>query len=278
MKLNRIRHLLLAKVALLALWGCVSGCSPAANSNFIVPTVPATVQNNPPSILQSGGSSPSESRVVTQADSHLHVLPFGGWACDFGYHQDGSRCVSVIVPENAQLSYFGNSWECMNGFQRDGSRCISVAVPEHGHLAYFGHSWECDSGFQQDGTLCAQVSVPVHGHLNYFGHSWECDSGFQQEGNSCAVVAVPEHGHLAYFGHSWECDSGFLINSNSCVPAPSSASSPNPPSYGNYAPICAENGSCYGDISNITGLPKTVPVNGYFRSDGTYVRGYYRSR
>jgi hypothetical protein len=70
MKLKRIRHLLLAKVALLALWGCVSGCSPAANPNFIVPTVPATVQNSPPSILQSGGSSPSESRVVTQADSY----------------------------------------------------------------------------------------------------------------------------------------------------------------------------------------------------------------
>jgi len=40
---------------------------------------------------------------------------------------------------------------------------------------------------------------------------------------------------------------------------------------------CAENGSCYGDISNITNLPKTVPVLGYYRKDGTYVRGYYRS-
>src|SRR5207249_4346542 len=40
---------------------------------------------------------------------------------------------------------------------------------------------------------------------------------------------------------------------------------------------CAENGSCYGDISEKTGRPKTVPVRGYFRKDGTYVRGYYRS-
>ena len=40
---------------------------------------------------------------------------------------------------------------------------------------------------------------------------------------------------------------------------------------------CAENGSCYGDISNINGMPKTTHVNGYFRSDGTYVRGHYRS-
>lgn len=41
---------------------------------------------------------------------------------------------------------------------------------------------------------------------------------------------------------------------------------------------CAENGSCYGDISPNTWRPKTVHVPGYFRKDGTYVRGHYRSR
>lgn len=41
---------------------------------------------------------------------------------------------------------------------------------------------------------------------------------------------------------------------------------------------CAENGSCYGDISVATGRPKTVHVGGYYRKDGTYVRGHYRSR
>lgn len=40
---------------------------------------------------------------------------------------------------------------------------------------------------------------------------------------------------------------------------------------------CAENGSCYGDISNLSGKPKTVAVRGYYRKDGTYVRGHYRS-
>ena len=48
---------------------------------------------------------------------------------------------------------------------------------------------------------------------------------------------------------------------------------PNPPS----GLGCAENGSCYGDISNITGMPKTQAINGYYRKDGTYVRGHYRS-
>ena len=40
---------------------------------------------------------------------------------------------------------------------------------------------------------------------------------------------------------------------------------------------CAENGSCYGHISTNTGRPKTIHVNGYYRRDGTYVRGHYRS-
>jgi hypothetical protein len=41
---------------------------------------------------------------------------------------------------------------------------------------------------------------------------------------------------------------------------------------------CAENGSCFGDISTYNGRPKTVRVRGYYRNDGTYVRGHYRSK
>ena len=45
-----------------------------------------------------------------------------------------------------------------------------------------------------------------------------------------------------------------------------------PPGYG----AVAENGSYYGQ-PNVNGVPKTLAVNGYYRKDGTYVRGYYRS-
>lgn len=57
------------------------------------------------------------------------------------------------------------------------------------------------------------------------------------------------------------------------ITAPAPAPAPVPP----IGSGCAENGSCYGDISNINGMPKTNHVNGYFRRDGTYVRGHYRS-
>lgn len=35
--------------------------------------------------------------------------------------------------------------------------------------------------------------------------------------------------------------------------------------------------SYYGQLSTITGLPRTHWVSPYFRSTGTYVHGYYRS-
>jgi len=72
-----------------------------------------------------------------------------------------------------------------------------------------------------------------------------------------------------------------IANKSSPVPvAQALPSTAYPPAYSpTYpAPACAENGSCYGDISAITGLPKTISVPGYFRANGTYVRGYYRSR
>jgi len=42
------------------------------------------------------------------------------------------------------------------------------------------------------------------------------------------------------------------------------------------SPSVAENGSYFGEPNN-NGVPKTVLVNGYTRSNGTYVQGYYRS-
>jgi hypothetical protein len=54
--------------------------------------------------------------------------------------------------------------------------------------------------------------------------------------------------------------------------------SPLVPSAQAAKPLCSESGSCYGDISADTGKAKTVYVPGYTRKDGTYVRGYYRSK
>ncbi|MSO20120.1 MAG: hypothetical protein EXQ56_06585 [Acidobacteria bacterium] len=61
----------------------------------------------------------------------------------------------------------------------------------------------------------------------------------------------------------------------STAPKPSTTSTQASPAI--PATGCAENGSCYGDISPATGRPKTVFVDGYTRKDGTYFRGHVRS-
>lgn len=69
--------------------------------------------------------------------------------------------------------------------------------------------------------------------------------------------------------------------SSEAGPAPSAS----PPTYAYSAPPTpyssppskCESVGCYGEISTVTGLPRTTYVHGYFRSNGTYVRPYYRS-
>jgi hypothetical protein len=90
--------------------------------------------------------------------------------------------------------------------------------------------------------------------------------------NAVVITSPTAASQLGATAGSYSPATPFVARSNETVKSQDSLPS---------APIsgvgCAENGSCYGDISNINGMPKTTHVNGYFRSDGTYVRGHYRS-
>ena len=90
-----------------------------------------------------------------------------------------------------------------------------------------------------------------------------------------ATVAEADHQrnfNACKFG-MYGCDRSRLdaAEANAVIAQPAAA----PTSPGGSS-LCAENGSCYGD-PNVNGIPKTVHVNGYYRKDGTYVRGHYRS-
>ena len=73
-------------------------------------------------------------------------------------------------------------------------------------------------------------------------------------------------------GYSYRCNPGLLTDAQQVKVRQAAEAEKS------LVSSCAENGSCYGDISEATGRPKTVHVSGYYRSDGTYVRGHYRSR
>ena len=91
------------------------------------------------------------------------------------------------------------------------------------------------------------------------GSNWYCNDGYQKSGNECVSIFAE----------------GKTNSTDNAVPG---SITPTPAHPQNPSPLCAENGSCYGDISPLTGRPKTTAVQGYYRKDGTYVRGHYRSK
>ena len=122
-----------------------------------------------------------------------------------------------------------------------------------------GSNWHCNSGYQKSGNECVRIFAGMGGQpANSWvqGSNWHCNSGYQKSGNQC----VSSFSGIAN-----------AENTNTTTAPPTTYTSPT-------ATSCAENGSCYGDVSPLTGRPKTVPVQGYFRSNGTYVRGHYRSK
>lgn len=99
----------------------------------------------------------------------------------------------------------------------------------------------------------------------------DCPYDTRSDGSSCGASSA----YSRPGGRSPACYSAEAASGAGYRPAyQPTYSPPYKPTYGS----CAENGSCYGDVSNLTGRPKTVAVRGYFRKNGTYVRGHYRSR
>lgn len=62
------------------------------------------------------------------------------------------------------------------------------------------------------------------------------------------------------------------------APPPRSYSTPTYTAPATTTPPACEGYACYGQPSETTGNPRTERVEGYTRSDGTYVAPYYRSR
>jgi hypothetical protein len=151
-----------------------------------------------------------------------------------------------------------------------------VAVQGATRSPSFAGSCECPYDFDQTGNVCASRSVY---------------SRLSTARPACHPVDLQQSGIAVASG--WASGAAGTAYNNAGVPSysvntqpvhqPSTAASA--PSYTLrpayspqlYKPLCAENGTCYGDISNLTGRPKTTHVRGYFRKDGTYVRGHYPS-
>ncbi len=135
--------------------------------------------------------------------------------------------------------------------------------------------YSCDRSQLTSAELAVVAEADHQRNLNAckFG-LYSCDRS-QLTPSELAVVAEADHQrnlNACKLG-LYSCDRSKL-SAEEVNSVPTKPTAPVPTTSGTGA--CAENGSCYGDL-NANGVPKTVHVNGYYRKDGTYVRGHYRS-
>src|SRR6185437_4479520 len=132
-----------------------------------------------------------------------------------------------------------------------------LAQSEAQHVAAVEHARNlqaCLSGFGYcDHSLLISAETPRVATAEHARNLQACLSGFGYCDHSLLTTPIAAGGKV----------------NTTVTPNTSTQSSPT-----SVAPQCAENGSCYGD-PNANGVPKTVHVDGYYRKDGTYVRGHY---
>jgi hypothetical protein len=166
---------------------------------------------------------------------------------------------------------------------------------------------ECNEALLSPGEA-AQVRVIRH-QLNVQACGYgigECDEALLPPAEAAQVRAIRRRVNVQACGYGiGDCDEGLLTTSEVAavksmragqesfvIPYPlrsiieTSAMAPTPLDAQLNASLkalltsvgspVAENGSYYGE-PNRNGIPKTVLVNGYTRSNGIYVQGYYRS-
>jgi hypothetical protein len=105
---------------------------------------------------------------------------------------------------------------------------------------------------------------------------WSAPEGSEYVIDAGTVTAYPQgEAPSLYADSSYGSSPDLTVSTPTYILPDEGASTHAAPTY--TPPACSESGSCYGDISDVTGLPKTVYVHGYYRRDGTYVRSYYRS-
>ena len=155
----------------------------------------------------------------------------------------------------------GITYSCDHSLLTDAQRDTvrQATLSRNFHNCRTGITYSCDPSLLTDAQrdTVRQATLSRNFHNCRTGITYSCDPSLLTDAQQAAVTATrqPQTGSLA-------------------VPPTSAVREAEQVS----APGWAENGSCYGDISEATGRPKTVHVNGYYRRDGTYVRGHYRSR
>lgn len=205
-------------------------------------------------------------------------------ALALSHHPAGAQGLTPSeAAEVAASARARNLFHCNNGlYGCDRSRLTPSEQEEVAVSARARNLFNCNNGLYgcDRSRLAAseQEEVAVSARAR---NLFNCNNGLY--GCDARALSGPEAKKVAAPARARSlpsCDHRLHGCDRASLTAADKVSASKPESVGDQSTVpeaCAENGSCYGDLSTATGRPKTVHVNGYFRKDGTYVRGYYRS-
>ena len=206
--------------------------------------------------------SPTEAQEVTAAEHRRNLS-----SCISGY----GYC------NHAWLTASELSEVTVGEHRRNLSSCISG-------YGYCNHAWLTTSELSEVtvGEHRRNLSSCISGY-GYCNHAWlttselsEVTAGERRRNlNSCKTgYGYCNHAQLTAAEVQ---EVGTTERTQAAAPTlPATSVAPISPIVPATVPGVAENGSYYGQ-PNANGIPKTVHVDGYYRKDGTYVRGRYRS-
>jgi hypothetical protein len=240
-------------------------------------------------VSTSNKSSTSYQSIAAGSSPDLETLAV--W--DQRYEADSSAIRirdSGRNQANVSAPYQNNLQNCLDGLTYSCDRrllseadAIQVAVSDYQRNVrncLDGLTYSCDrrllSGSDAQQVAASDYRRNLRNCLD--GLTYSCNRHMLSEVDVGQVVASDYQRNLqnCLQGLTYSCDQSYLsLEDQKLVDITLlRKQTVSPPS---AWPGCAENGSCYGDISELTGRPKTVSVRGYYRRDGTYVRGHYRS-
>jgi hypothetical protein len=237
-------------------------------------------------------------------------------ACGYGFGQCNEGLLSPAEAARViAIRHQQNVTACGYGFGQCNQRLLSpaeaaqvMAIRHQQNVTACGYGFgQCNEKFLSPAEAAQVIAIRHQQNVTACGYGFgQCNEGFLSPAEVAQVIAIRRRQIIAACDYgAGQCNQTRLTHSDSAVvrsagsPDECLASSYLPPSIVETltpapasldaeinallkalltsvgAPV-AENGSYYGELNN-NGVPKTVLVNGYTRSDGTYVRGYYRS-
>ena len=206
-------------------------------------------------------------------------------ACESGW---GQCSEALLTPDEAarlvEIRHRQNVSACESGWGRCSEASLTpdeaarlVTIRHRQNVSACESGWgRCSEALLTPDEAARLVTIRHRQNVSACESGWgRCSEALLTPDEAARLVAIRHRQNVSACESGWGQCNEALLTTGEITHLALVRGRQNVPSQGASAPV-AENGSYYGE-PNQNGVPKTVLVRGYTKSNGTYVQGYYRS-